>query len=72
MTREEALRSYTIEGAYATFTEKESGSIKVGKNADLVVLDKDIMKVPAPDILKAKVIMTIVGGKIVYDARKAH
>jgi len=45
VTREEALRSYTIEGAYATFTEKESGSIKV-KNADLVVLDKDIMKVP--------------------------
>jgi predicted amidohydrolase YtcJ len=72
MTREEALRSYTIEGAYATFTEHESGSIEIGKNADLVVLDKDIMTVAAPDILKTKVIMTIVGGKIVYDARKAH
>jgi predicted amidohydrolase YtcJ len=69
MTREEALRSYTIEGAYATFTEKESGSIEPGKHADLVVLSKDIMTVPEQDILKAKVLMTIVAGKVAYDAR---
>jgi predicted amidohydrolase YtcJ len=68
MTRDEALRSYTIEGAYATFTEKESGSIEVGKNADLVVLSEDIMTVPDHDVLKAKVLMTIVGGEILYDA----
>jgi predicted amidohydrolase YtcJ len=47
MTREEALRSYTIEGAYATFTEGQAGSIEVGKNADLTVLSKDIMQVPS-------------------------
>jgi predicted amidohydrolase YtcJ len=72
MTPEEALRSYTIEGAYATFTEHEAGSIEIGKNADLVVLSKDIMKIPERDILKTKVVMTIVGGKVVYDASKAH
>ena len=64
MTREEALRSYTIEGAYATFTEKEAGSIEAGKNADFVVLSKDIMRVPDAEILQAKVEYTIVGGKI--------
>jgi len=64
MTREEALRSYTIEGAYATFTERESGSIEVGKNADLVILSQDIMRVPEADILKVKAEYTIAGGRI--------
>jgi predicted amidohydrolase YtcJ len=64
MTREEALRSYTIEGAYATFTERDAGSIEVGKNADFAVLSKDIMQVPEAEILKARVEYTIVGGRI--------
>lgn len=68
MTREEALRSYTIEGAYATFTEKQSGSIEVGKNADLVVLSRDIMQVPPEQILDAKVQYTIVGGRVAHTA----
>jgi predicted amidohydrolase YtcJ len=66
MTREEALRSYTLEGAYASFTEHEAGSIEVGKNADLVVLSKDIMQVPEDEILSARVVMTIVGGRIAW------
>ena len=66
MTREEALRSYTLEGAYATFTEHEAGSIEVGKNADLVVLSKDIMQVPEDEILAARVVMTIVAGRIAW------
>jgi predicted amidohydrolase YtcJ len=68
MTREEALRSYTIEGAYATFTEREAGSIEVGKNADLIVLSRDIMRLPAREILDAKVVMTLVAGRIAWEA----
>src|SRR5581483_6696184 len=46
MTREEALRSYTINNAYAAFEEKDKGTLEVGKLADITVLSKDIMKVP--------------------------
>jgi hypothetical protein len=66
MTREEALRSYTSEAAYATFTEKTNGSIEAGKRADLTVLTRDIMTVPEAELLKAEVACTIVGGKILY------
>jgi len=66
MTREQALKSYTLDGAYAEFEEDFKGSIEVGKAADLTVYDKDIMEIPENDILNAKVEMTIVGGKIVY------
>lgn len=66
MTREEALRSYTINAAYATFQEDRLGSITPGKYADLVILSKDIMTVPVDDIATAVVDETIVGGKVVY------
>jgi Predicted metal-dependent hydrolase with the TIM-barrel fold len=68
MTREEALRAMTIWPAYAGFQEKTMGSISPGKYADFVILDRDIMTVPASDILKTKVISTWIGGKPVYDA----
>ena len=68
MTREEALRAMTIWPAYAGFQEKTMGSISPGKYADFVILDRDIMTVPASDILKTKVISTWIGGKSVYDA----
>jgi hypothetical protein len=66
MTRLEALKSFTIWGAYAGFQEKVKGSIEPGKWADLTVLSEDIMKVDTPRILEATVDMTIVAGSVVY------
>ena len=66
MTREEALRSYTLDAAYAAFEEDTKGSLAVGKLADVVVLSKDIMTVPDEEILEAEVDYTIVGGEVVY------
>ena len=68
MTREEALKSYTIQNAYAAFEEEVKGSLSPGKYADIVVLSKDILTVPAEEIPQAKVVYTIVGGKILYRA----
>lgn len=66
MSREEALRSYTISGAYAAFQEDLLGSLKPGKLADITVLSKDIMTVPDEEILEAEVLYTIVGGTVQY------
>lgn len=66
MTRVQALKSYTLDGAYAEFEEDFKGSIVVGKAADFTVFDKDIMEIPENEILNAKVEMTVVGGKVVF------
>lgn len=66
MTREEALRSFTIWGAYAEFAANQKGSIEGGKLADVVILSNDIMKCDPKEILTTEVEMTIVGGKIRY------
>ena len=66
MSREQALRSYTINGAYAAFQEDILGSLTAGKLADITVLSKDIMTVPEDEILEAEVLYTIVGGKTLY------
>ncbi|MHB8055646.1 MAG: amidohydrolase [Candidatus Aminicenantales bacterium] len=66
MTREEALRAYTVNGAYAAFEEKIKGSLSVGKLADVTVFTRDIMTCPENEILSAGVAMTIVGGKVLY------
>ncbi len=66
LTREETIRGMTIWAAKAGFLEKEVGSIEVGKKADFIILDKDLMKVAEKDILSTKVVMTFVGGKKVY------
>lgn len=68
MTRAEALKAMTIWPAYAGFQEKIMGSITSGKYADFVVLDKDIMTIPASEILSAHVRSTWIGGKAVYQA----
>ena len=67
MTRDEALRSYTIGAAYAAFDEKEKGSLSPGKLADVVVLSRDILTVADREILDARVDLTIVGGKVRWD-----
>jgi predicted amidohydrolase YtcJ len=66
LTREEALRAYTLGGAYAAFEEKEKGTLTPGKLADMVVLDRDYFEVPEPEIWKVSPEMTILGGKVVY------
>jgi predicted amidohydrolase YtcJ len=68
MTRLEALRSYTLDGAYAAFEEERLGSLVPGKLADVVVLSHDILEVPDEAIREAKVELTIVGGKVKYRA----
>ncbi|MEE4257689.1 MAG: amidohydrolase [Bacteroidales bacterium] len=69
LDREEALRSITIWAAKGAFEENEKGSLEVGKLADLVILDKDIMNIPEAEIPGAKVLYTIVNGETVFDGR---
>jgi predicted amidohydrolase YtcJ len=66
MTREEALKAFTIHGAYAAFEEEVKGSLEIGKKADLVVLSRDILTIPAREILDTHVDITILSGLPVY------
>ena len=66
MSREEALRSYTVNNAYSAFEESSKGSLAPGKLADVTVLSKDILTIPEDEIPKAQVEYTIVGGKVLY------
>jgi predicted amidohydrolase YtcJ len=70
VSREQALKMFTIWPAFAAFEEKIKGSIETGKLADLTVLSADVMKIPEPEILKTECLMTVIGGEIVYDAGK--
>jgi hypothetical protein len=66
MSRMEALRSYTINAAYAAFEENIKGSLRPGKLADITVFSKDIMLIPEDEIPSAQILYTIVGGKVEY------
>jgi predicted amidohydrolase YtcJ len=66
MTREQALRSYTLDAAYGAFEEEVKGSIETGKLADFTIFSKDIMTAPEDEILSTQVMMTIIDGKVVY------
>lgn len=68
VSREQALKMFTIWPAFAAFEEKDKGSIEVGKLADFTVLSADIMKIPEPEILKTQNAMTIIGGEVVFGA----
>ena len=68
LPRAEALRAITINAAYTLRAEREVGSLEVGKLADMIVLDRNFFTIPAEDIANTKVLQTMVGGKIVYDA----
>lgn len=67
MTREQALRSYTLDAAFGAFQDKVLGSIEVGKYADFAVLSKDIMTVAESEILATDIVLTIMGGKVVFE-----
>lgn len=69
LTREQAVIAYTLTSAYAEFSEKDKGSLEPGKLADLAVLSQDIFKVDASDLPKTESVLTLVGGKIVYDGK---
>ncbi len=66
MTREQAIYSYTLANAFAIFQEKDKGSIQVGKLADIVILSNDLINCKDEEIMDTKVMMTIVGGKVLY------
>jgi len=66
---EEAVRAYTVGSAYAEFQENEKGIIAPGKLADIVIVSQDIFKIDPKEIEKAKVVMTIMDGRVVYEAR---
>jgi hypothetical protein len=68
ISREDALIAHTRKNAYLVFQEDNLGSIQAGKLADLVVLDRDYLTVPADQIRNIKPVMTMMGGRIVYDA----
>ncbi len=68
LTIEQALAAYTTGSAYAQFAEKEKGTLAPGMLADFVVLDRDLTKAAPQEILKTRVLRTVVGGKTVYEA----
>ena len=71
VSREQALKMFTIGAAYAAFAEAVRGSLEPGKRADLTVLSQDLMNIPEADILQTRCLMTVVNGEVVYDARQS-
>ncbi|MBV7538934.1 amidohydrolase [Duganella sp. sic0402] len=69
MPRAEVLRAITLNAAYTLRQEKDTGSLEVGKLADLIVLDRNFFTIPAEDIANIKVLQTVVGGKVVYQSK---
>jgi predicted amidohydrolase YtcJ len=67
LTRDEALRSFTLDAAYAAHAESQTGSLVAGKLADLVLLSRDIMTAAPADILSTEVHLTVIGGKVVHE-----
>jgi predicted amidohydrolase YtcJ len=71
ITVEEALRAYTAGGAFASFEEREKGTLEVGKLADFVVIDRDLTTIPPETIRDARVTLTVVGGQVVFEREPA-
>jgi len=70
LTRNQALRLYTLNNAYLSFEDKEKGSIETGKLADYAILDRDILRVELDEVKDTQVLQTYLGGKLVYDQSK--
>jgi predicted amidohydrolase YtcJ len=69
LTREQAIRLYTINNAYITHAEAVKGSLEVGKLGDLIVIDRDVLTCPVKEVAKTQVLLTVVGGKVVYERK---
>jgi predicted amidohydrolase YtcJ len=69
LSRQEALRGITIWAAKANFEEKEKGSLEIGKFADFIILDKDLLKADEKELLHIQVLKTFVGGEKVYEKK---
>ena len=70
LTREEALRLYTINNAYLGREEKDKGTLEPGKLADFIIIDRDYLTCPASDIGNTRVLTTMVGGKVVFERKQ--
>jgi predicted amidohydrolase YtcJ len=70
LSPDETLRSFTWNAAYAAHAENDLGSLEVGKLADMVLFDKDVMTIERKEILSTQAVMTIVGGEVVYERSK--
>jgi predicted amidohydrolase YtcJ len=69
LSREQAIRFYTINNAYLLFLDTVAGSLETGKLADMIVLDRDLLTCPIAEIKSARVLRTYVGGRLVHDAQ---
>ena len=70
MTRDEALKSFTIWAAYAAFEEDQKGTLELGKLADFIVIDRDVMTCEPSEILNTRVLSTVIGGEWVFVAEE--
>ena len=70
LSRKDALKGMTIWAALSNFEENQKGSLEIGKDADFIILDKDIMQVKESDILSTKVLSTYVNGELVFEVKK--
>jgi predicted amidohydrolase YtcJ len=70
LSREEALRLYTINNAYLGREEKDKGTLEPGKLADFILIDRDYLTCPVADIGATRVLKTIVGGKVVFERKE--
>jgi len=68
LTRQQALRAITMNSSYELHQDVDTGSLEPGKLADLIVLDRNVLEIPADQIAETKVLRTVVGGRIVYSA----
>ena len=70
LTRERAIRLYTVNNADLTHAEKEKGGLEVGKDGDLIVIDRDILTRPVREVRGVKAPPTVVGAKVVYERKE--
>jgi len=70
LTREQAIRLYTINNAYLNHEEKLKGSLEVGKLGDLILIDRDVLHCPVDEVRDTRVLLTVVGGKVVYERKQ--